>query len=420
MRAGRRTRVVLPFALLAALIGTTLLVHGLAQPDPSDPGYLSPVSDDDVGGARLAAALQARGVTVERRTGITEALDAVRAEPPATLFVPAPEFVDLGAIASVTGLPGGTRLVVAAPDGDALEQTVWPVAHGRTRWAADAPDPGCADPVAAAAGPAAVLRHAYAAGDAPVCYAGGLVTFADGALTVTLAGAADPFRNDRIGEHGNAALATGLLAGTSRVVWLDVHRADAVAEPTPEETEPGGPPTEPEERPEAPGDGPASGEPGTGSEDDASAPEPEDDVLSEVFPAAVWATLLLAAIALLALAAAAARRLGAPVAEPLPSRVPADETMLGHAGLYQRVRARGPTLDVLRDAARRRLAAHFGLPADAGPAELARHAGLPAEHVRAVLAGDQPRSDADLVAAAAAVQNLVHQILHRPTEGDPS
>src|SRR5262249_60276151 len=46
------------------------------------------------------------------------------------------------------------------------------------------------------------------------------------AASLTVIGASDAFRNDRITEHGNAALAGGLLTGTRRLVWLDVHRLE--------------------------------------------------------------------------------------------------------------------------------------------------------------------------------------------------
>ena len=53
------------------------------------------------------------------------------------------------------------------------------------------------------------------------------------------------------------------------------------------------------------------------------------------------ALLLRLIVAAVLAAAARARRLGAPVAEPLPVLVPATETVTGRGRLYQRSRDRG-------------------------------------------------------------------------------
>ncbi|GIF13446.1 DUF4350 domain-containing protein [Actinoplanes teichomyceticus] len=414
-RARRWPRVAVPFAVLLALLTATLIGHASQRPDPADAAYLSPLSDAGVGAGRLAARLRERGVTVDRQTTVTGAVTALwRGGDPATLFVTTPDLIDLDPLGRYGALPPGTRVVVVAPPARALDG--WSVALRDTRWTTAVAEPGCADEVAAGAGPAAVRWRRYDADGAATCYGGALVTVTSGGVTITVAGAADPFRNDRIAEHGNAALAVGLLARTGRVVWLDRHRREAPPEPSPSATASGpvprrtgastGPP-QPAGTPEHTRDGPVAPPPAA-----ARKPNP----LAEAFPAALWASLALAALALLALAAAAARRLGAPVAEPLPSRVPANETMLGHARLYQRARARGASLDILRAGARRRLTVHLGLPADAGVARIAEQAGRDADEVHGILAGPAPRDDAELVAAAVAVRALVREITG--TEGE--
>ena len=165
-----------------------------------------------------------------------------------------------------------------------------------------------------------------AAYDGPVrCYAGGLVEFPTGGAEVTLVGAADPFRNDRADEHGNRALAVGLLARSPRVIWLDLHerepaptpsrtvRADARARPVGDRgaVDPGtrandGGNNPPDDAPRATrqqgdqGDNEAQGGSSGGS----------GNPLAQAFPPAVWATLALLVLAAIALAAASARRLG--------------------------------------------------------------------------------------------------------------
>ncbi|MBB2947431.1 hypothetical protein FB565_007199 [Actinoplanes lutulentus] len=416
----RRMRVVLPFALLSVLVFGTLLVHRLEQADPGDPAYLSPGASEGTGSDRLAAALRARGVAVDEATTSENALDLVRKSPGATLFVPAPAFVDLQNLIGTVSLPTGTRIVVAGAELRDLERTGWNVNHTGTRWAAKAVSAGCTIPLP---GPAAVLRHRYEAPDGTVCFGGGLAAFTDGPVTIVLVGAADPFRNDRIGEHANEEFATTVLGG-DRVVWLSLHqRENAEPEPSPSGSDPSSPVEQPTGDSQAT---PGPTVPPTDLPPAAGGGQPPKPPLSEAFPTAFWAALALIAITLLAFAAAAARRLGTPVAEPLPSRVPAHETMLGHARLYQRARARRSTLDILRTAARRRLADHLGLPPDATSDEIAERAGLAPDHVRDVLDGPAPQNDTALVAAAQNVEKLVHDVMRRPdeldeiVEGEPS
>jgi hypothetical protein len=411
-RDRRWLRIAGPFAALFALIIGTLIVHAIEQPDPDDAAYLSPESVDGIGSGVLAARLLNRGVTIERKTTTTSAITAVSVGgTDATLFVTTPGLVELDRLSTPGTLRPGTRVVVVAPPAEALQAAAWPVAVSGTRWTTEVTDPDCADLQATVAGPAAVHHVSFTPQTPSSCYDSSLITVVTGGVTVTFVGAADPFRNDRIDEHGNSALAVGLLAKASRVVWLDVHQRETPptfsspptreATPEPEFTESSGAPT-------------ATFTPGDSDDDPVEEPEQaqqdEPNPLSEAFPSAVWATIVLLALMLLALALAAARRLGAPVSEPLPSRVPANETMLGHARLYQKARARSASLDILREAARRRLTEHLGLPPGATITDIAEHAGYEVDDVREILAGVHPDDDDELIAAAIAVQDLVREI----------
>jgi hypothetical protein len=229
---------------------------------------------------------------------------------------------------------------------------------------------------------------------------------AEGAA-ITLVGASDPFRNDRIGEHDNAAVAAGLLSRTRRVVWLDLHdreRPPPVENPTAE-------PTAGPTRDEAPQPDPdATGDPQPG---DGGQPQGQDRGDSgdqpDIFPPTVWATLLLLALAAVALAAAQARRLGAPVAEPLPVRVRAAETVRGLGGLYRRARADTQSLATVQAAARRRLANHFGCPPDEVISRAAAATGRPSAEISHLLTVSDDDED-DVAGTAAAVQDLVRFI----------
>ena len=419
-RNWRWLRAVTPLALALTLIVVTLVVHAAQQPDPTEPSFLSPVSDAGDGAAGLAERLTARGVTVDRRTSTPQAIATVVAAGDATLFVTAPGLVHPDYLAELRLIPGPARVVLVAPTAEALAATGVAVPLAGPRWTAAAPEPGCAEPFATA--PAAVLRWQFPVGDARFrCYADSVVEVDGGGPPVTLVGAADPFRNDRLAEHANAAFAVGLLARSSRVVWLDLHeREELPPVPGEEGTDPG------EDREPDPAQPPPEGEPesgGPGDEEEApgdEAPPPpaeaaeQESPLSRAFPPAFWATALVLVLAVLALAAASARRLGTPVAEPLPTAVRAAETVRGLGGLYRRARARDASLATVQAAAVKRLAAHFGMAPESGVDDVAERVaaqvGWPPHEMRALLGGGVEDTDEDLAVKAAAVQSLVRHV----------
>ena len=438
-RGRRRLRLVLPFAVLVAFVGGTLLVHAVEQPDPTDSSFLSPVSSTGDGADRLAARLAQRGIAVDRRSTTMEALEATRRGGDSTLFVTTPGLVHPEYLELLPLLPGSTRIVLVAPTAATLEDADLRVPVDGARWTATAPDPGCTETVALTAGPAAVRRLWF--GPTPAeqfrCYDGGLVEVDRGNTTVTLVGAADPFRNDRLADHGNEAFAVGLLARSPRVVWLDLHEREAAPpvdqggespEPTPVDSGEPLPATPDEVPPEYLDETDRGGDQNQGGAPSEGAGNPlTDNPLARAFPPALWATVLLVIAAALALAAASARRLGAPVAEPLPARVHATETVLGHARLYQRARARGPSLYTLRTTALARIAEQLGMPPDSTVDDVsvrtAAHTGRTPVQVRTILGGGAPETDEELVAAATAVQNLVRDVLEPEplvNEGDRS
>jgi hypothetical protein len=117
-------------------------------------------------------------------------------------------------------------------------------------------------------------------------------------------------------------------------------------------------------------------------------------------------------------ALARARRLGAPVPEPLPVVVPSSETVTGRGRLYERSRDRGAALEVLRAAARERLARLLDLTPEVDQSTLvtavAAHSGWSDKQVAAVLQGPAPADDAELVAAAAALESLIAAVTKVP------
>ena len=413
---GRWLRAVTPLGVVAGLIAYTITAHVLQQPDPTDRSFLSPVSGAGDGADRLAGRLSAAGVRVERQTTTPAALRAASIGSPATVLVTTPGLVYRGYLAGLRQLPPGTRVVLVAPDARVVTAVGGSATVAGPRWTAAAPAAGCAADFAT--GPAAVLRWRYLArdGDQQRCYDGGVLVTAANGTTVTLVGASDAFRNDRADEHANQAFAVGLLSGGARVVWLDLHEREqpppAVDDPE-QPAQPGDETARP--RPTATGDGPGdpSGDERQESQDGGGPPSAVSG-LSQAFPAPVWATILLLLLAGIVFAAASARRLGAPVAEPLPVPVRAAETVRGLGGLYRRARSRDTSLATLQAAAVRRLADHFGLPPDAGTAEVAErvaaYTGQPMDEVRAVLGAAHEGTDRELAAAATAVQRLERMI----------
>ncbi|WP_207915578.1 DUF4350 domain-containing protein [Micromonospora sp. 15K316] len=430
-RRRRWHRLVIPLGLVAALITTTLVAQTLDRPDPDDPGYLSPLEIGDHGGSRLAEALRRRGAGVARETDSRAALLAARTGPPATLFVPAPDLLRSETLSRLTRLPVGTRVVLVDPSVRALHAAGVPVDHHGRRWATKVVGPQAGDrpcpldelrPVRHAA----AQRQRYAPdAEAPVqlCFSAGLARV-PGAVDTVLVGADDPFRNDRIAEHDNEALATALLGVHPRVVWLDLDgpepppptrsstppdAASPTERPRAETVPPGG---TAQGRPGSPGDG--SGNRGPADPDDGPAPNP----LWSAFPLWFWAMLVQLALALLLAALWRARRLGPPAPEPLPVAVRSAETALGRARLYQRAGARGPAGRTLRSATLARLLPWLNLTADTpqdqvATAVAARAGGEP-EQVEELLYGDDPATDEELLDLARSLDAVTRAVTATP------
>jgi hypothetical protein len=398
-RPRRWLRLVIPLVVAGLLWAITGAARVYQEPDLGDAGTLSPVGTGRHGSSQLARRLADQGVSVVRVTSSDAAVSAVRDD--STIFVPALDLLDYRFMSRLDLTPGRHRIVLVRPrviGSSAAEQSVW-VAH--SRWATGLANPGCQAPYAA--GPATVKRDRYAWSPvrlpvAPtVCYGGSVLSVDDGQGEIILVGATEPFRNDRLAEDANAALATGLLAGHSRLIWVDVHRREA--------------------RPGAQFNAPGLPEYRRGDRSRGGG----GDSFFSYFPPQLWAALLLLLVGATLLGVAQARRLGPPVAEPLPVLVPAAETVAGRGRLYHRIKARQASLDTLRAAAVTRLARALDPLARAperqldtdGPArdefliKVAGWAEVPPQTVRTVLFGPAPDSDEELLVSAAELDRLV-------------
>jgi hypothetical protein len=228
MRSRRWLRFALPLAAVAGLATLTGVAHVVQQPDPTDTSFLSPTSDAGDGARRLADDLTGDGVQVSVHRTSAEAIAEAQAGGPATIFFTTPGLVHPSSLDQMASLPADIRVVLVAPGAGELTSAGVDIPVLGPRWTATAPRPGCAADFATAAGPAAVQRWRYDATgyEAVRCYGDGLVELRPTRSEMTLVGAADPFRNDRAGEHGNNALARGLLARAPTVIWLDLHERE--------------------------------------------------------------------------------------------------------------------------------------------------------------------------------------------------
>ncbi|GIJ52989.1 DUF4350 domain-containing protein [Virgisporangium aurantiacum] len=422
-RSKRWLRLVVPYAIVVVLLLVSVVAYVIEEPDPENTDYLSPVSTADIGSSELAGRLRQRGITIERQTSTAAALRSAH-RGGATLFVTTPGLVHSLYLRMLKLMPASTTVVLVRPDNKSMGRGGLPGRVTGNRWAGTAAAPGCGYGPAREAGVAGVRRTTYqSALPLDRCYADSLVRVAHHDTTMTFVGSADPFRNDRIGEHGNARLAVGLLAGAPRVVWLDLHgdepgpkvhdkNAQGLDEsPAPADLGPGSPdPDFPVPDP----DGTQEGEADQPDEDEREQAGSSGPSVFDLFPAAAWTVLALLCVAALLAAAARARRLGAPVPEPLPVLVPTTETVTGRGRLYERSRDRGAALAVLRRAARDRITHALDLPPDAERATLVpavvAQTGFDPGQVDTLLFGPDPETNEDLVHLAAALEILVETV----------
>lgn len=429
-------RVAIPFTILLTLVVGTFVLHSLNEPDRTDRTFLAPLATDDgtpISGSLLAQRLQDKGVRIQRFTKTADALD-VAYKGGYTLFVPSPSLMHRDYLRMLWSLPSNTRVVLVDPSASDLARGRAPIRTDGRRWATQAVPPGeppCGIPGLEGVGPAATYESAYALDPdlllrEHTCYRRSVVQIHWTVAEVIAVGSADPFRDDRIDEYDNSALAVGLLSTKPDLLWLDVHEtepgplANAGDPGTGDGTNPGDGDTPPPDQGNGGSDG-GGGNPGPvpgggngGDPGDNRAGGPDGPSFFDAFPPALWATLVGALLLGLLLALWQARRLGPPVTEPLPFNVKGSETVLGRAQLYQRAGAILTGAQTLRRSAGPQIAAALGLPPTATPEELsaaitARFGGSPATYL-GLLADNLPKRDSDLVTLAADLDSLLTMV----------
>jgi hypothetical protein len=231
---------------------------------------------------------------------------------------------------------------------------------------------------------------------------------------VILLGWADFAANEYLAEQGDAALALGLFGAHGTLVWLatqfteDNNLNGCVGQACGS----GSATANPQGNPSAQGGG-GSGSGGNGNGSSSS----QAVTLAQLIPHWIWWMLLQLVIAAAALAYWRSRRLGGLVGENLPVKVRAAETVEGHANLYRRAAAHGRAAGLLRSAAARRIAPLLGLPA--GPAgrrpetlvhPIAQRLNRPPEQVHAILAGEAPLTETELVRLTDQLDRLEQEV----------
>jgi hypothetical protein len=330
-------------------------------------GALDPESTGPAGTRALAHILRDHGVEVRVARDRTAAADALALGPATLVLADAPALSD-DALSALTD--AAADVVLIEPRARTLDLLL--PGSAAAGFAPDDPvDPGCELDDALRAGEVAP-GGLYRGGDGvegcyPVGDGSGLLVHATGDGRIAAVDGRALFTNERLAEHGNAALAVNLMGRHPLVVWYL---------------------------------------PGAGDTDLDNA----NPSLGDLTPPWVSPVIVLLLIAGIAAGVWRGRRFGPLVAERLPVTVRASETTEGRARLYARAGDPLHAADRLRIGALRRLAVLLGLgPAAAAP-EIADAAagrtGLDRSAVRGILIDDIPRSDGDLVELTTRLRDL--------------
>ncbi|MFC7494708.1 MULTISPECIES: DUF4350 domain-containing protein [unclassified Nocardioides] len=347
-----RSTLVVVLGLLAALA-----VVLLTATDDRGQGYLDPDSPDLDGARAVAQVLADQGVDVDVVRSADD-LDRTEVGPGTTVVVTSTTQLGRSTTRRLLDHAGDARLVLveAAPGlAEVLDVPVPTMVAPDEAVAADCADPTYAD-----------LSVAV---DRAVGYPGaGCFPTDEGALLaeprpgLVLLGAGEALTNDQVLRADNAAVALRLLGQSERLVWYVPTLDDLQA-----------------------GDGVS---------------------LSSLLPDWLRPGLVLAGVATLALLLWRSRRLGPLAVEPLPVAVKAIETTRSRGRLYRRAGDRAHAAEVLRAAARRRVADRLRLGSRPDPAalvrDLARHTGRPEAEIDALLGphAPPPTTDHDLITLA--------------------
>ncbi|MEW1982183.1 DUF4350 domain-containing protein [Citricoccus sp. NPDC079358] len=364
--------------VLAALLLLVALPSMLRE-NP-DTRQLSPASPAPNGGQAVVRVLQAQGITVHPAESLEEALALADEHPRApVLFHDAADHLPETGLDRLAEEVAPERRVLVEPGFQALGALAPAVSQ-----AGQVPDggplasgEGCGLPMGREAQSMEASGRAYRSAGAQACFpvpgtdsgsttdpAHAVLETADGTMVIGQVGV---FANESADTEGHSVLALWSLGRSSDVVWYLPGLADVAIEP--------GPPT-------------------------------MDQLLPDwVRPAGIWLILCLALLMLWR-----GRRHGPLALEPLPVIVPASETAVGRARLYERTGQHGAAARALRSATLLRLSRVLrlghGASVEALVSAAARTTGREPLQVASVLDVSHVATGRDLVAAGRALLDL--------------
>jgi hypothetical protein len=372
VRRGRRGAVIVVIVLATALL-LAWAGRGASR------GYLDPDAYNDAGSRAVAELLRDEGVDVVKATRSNDVVTLLKESTPTTLLVAIPDLLSEQQAAAIVAARPDSLVLVAPGDGPLLKAAAPGITTAGVNDDGTVLEPGCAWPAATRAGRVDAAGAAYRVDPSTTssrvltCYViedrASVVHQADGGRTVTVLGDPAVLRNDTLAREGNAALALNTLGENGRVVWYLPSVAD------------------------------------TGAEQESFLSLSPDWVL--------FAGLQLGVVAVL-LALSRVRRFGPVIAEPLPSVVPAAETIEGRGRLYRRSGARGTAAETLRNGTLERIRQRTGLPRGSTRVEIideaTRITGRSPGDLTSLLAGPPPTNDAELIALAQNLRTLEKEL----------
>ncbi|MDP3892034.1 DUF4350 domain-containing protein [Nocardioides sp.] len=359
----RRSTLVITVGLVLAVAVVILGASGSRSFTPLDP------DNPDPDGARaLARVLDRQGVDVVLARG-ADALEEQDLGAGVTVLVTSPDQLGPSTADRLLTAARGAAVVVAAPSPRATE--VLGVTHPPYSLSPRSARTADCELFGLEPGLEVAVDRTYAYPTRSGCFSapeGHLL--ADAGDGLLLLGAGQILENEQITRADNAAVALRLLGQHDRLVWYVPDATDLVG---------------------------------------------EDEVsLTALLPAWLHPGLLLLGLVALAGIWWRGRRLGPLEVEPLPVTIRATETTRSRGRLYRRAGDRGHAAEVLREAARRHLAARLRLPAGSTTTDLVpevtRVTGRPTAAVEQLLAGPPPPTDHDLISLATALATLEREV----------
>lgn len=323
-----RWRRSLPYVLVGAAFVVAVALAVAAQPKAEQKMPYDPSSTQPDGTRALVEVLREHGVDVDIARSAAE-LDGTHPGPDTTVMVTQSELLGRPSADRLRELAAdSTRVVVAAPDPYVTRLLDGPDLVNATDRLLS---PRCDDPMWKGVRLRSDDAHLYQdtrAGCFVSTWKGGKGAVLVPAGGLWIWGAPDAFSNEQILRADNAAIGLRMLGAHKHLVWYVPSYTDVAA-----------------------GQGHSVG-----------------DLIPRWIPPALWLALL----AVAALAFARGRRLGPLAVEPLPVSVRADETTRTLGRLYRRAGDRRHAAQVLRRAARGRLAERLQLGRGASADDVVR------------------------------------------------